>query len=252
MGDWNVFVPYTGFHLFTVLVCGALVMLVVAAGRRMRTATGELALRRSIAGAGLSMWVIYNAAWNWNGIDLYEGLPLQLCDVGGLLAPLALLTLNRWLRAALYFWAFTLTTQAFIQPTLVVGPADFLFWCFWFAHTIIVGAAVYDLAVLRFRPDWPDLARAYAVSGAYLAVVIPTNLMLGSNYGYIGNPPPPRPIPPFVDLLGPWPQRAIVLVTMAALGFAVVLLPWALARLARRRDNTLAAPAASSSPAPAT
>jgi hypothetical integral membrane protein (TIGR02206 family) len=226
VGDWNVFVPYTGLHLVTVLACAIVVATVVAAGRSMRTKTGELALRRAIAGAGLATWVIYNAAWNWNGIDLHEGLPLQLCDVGGVLAPLAMLTLNRWLRASLYFWAVTLTTQAFIQPTLAVGPANFLFWCFWIAHTVIVGSAVYDLMVLGFRPNWADLARAYGVSGAYLAVVIPTNMLLGSNYGYIGNPPPSRSIPPFVDLLGPWPQRAVVLVTMAALGFLLVLLPW--------------------------
>jgi hypothetical integral membrane protein (TIGR02206 family) len=246
MGDWSVFVPFTGFHLVTVMVCAVLVVAVVIVGRRVRATPGEIGLRRGIAAAGLATWVIYNAAWNWNGLDLQEGLPLQLCDVGGLLAPFALLTLNRWLRATLYFWAFTLTTQAFIQPTLVAGPANFLFWCFWIAHTIIVGAAVYDLAVLRFRPDWADLTRAYAVSGTYLAVVTPTNLLLGSNYGYVGNPPPPRPIPPFVDLLGLWPQRAVVLVVMAVLGFAVVLLPWAVARSSRRR-SAMAEPAPSSS-----
>ena len=33
-------------------------------------------------------------------------------------------------------------------------------------------------------------------------------------------------IPPFVGALGPWPQRAIILVALAAFGFLVVLLPW--------------------------
>jgi hypothetical protein len=36
-------------------------------------------------------------------------------------------------------------------------------------------------------------------------------------------------VPPFVTMLGPWPRRAIVLVLLAALGFAVVLLPWRIA-----------------------
>ncbi len=52
------------------------------------------------------------------------------------------------------------------------------------------------------------------------------NLWLGSNYGYIGNPAPDVEIPPFVAALGPWPQRAVILVILAALGFVVVLLPW--------------------------
>ena len=33
-------------------------------------------------------------------------------------------------------------------------------------------------------------------------------------------------IPPFVGALEPWPQRAIILVALAAFGFLVVLLPW--------------------------
>jgi len=52
------------------------------------------------------------------------------------------------------------------------------------------------------------------------------NLWLGSDYGFIGNPPADVKIPPFVGALGPWPQRAIILVALAAFGFLVVLLPW--------------------------
>lgn len=226
MQDWSVFVPYTGLHLTTVIVCFSLIALAIYAGRQAPTAAAERQLRHAIAWFGLIVWVAYNTAWNWNGIDLHEGLPLQLCDVGGIVAPLALLTLHPWLRAALYFWTFTLTIQAFIQPTVTQGPASPLFWGFWAAHTIIVGCAVYDLIVLRFRPQWADLKRAYAVSGAYVAAVLPVNLMIGANYGFVGNPPDDRPIPPFVAMLGPWPGRAVILVGLAGLAFLLVLLPW--------------------------
>jgi hypothetical integral membrane protein (TIGR02206 family) len=233
VGEWNAFVPYSGLHGATVFACMALVAVVILAGRNARTSEAERRLRQSIAVFGVAVWVIYNAAWNWHGIDIYEGLPLQLCDVGGLVAPLALLTLNPWLRAPLYFWACVLTSQAYIQPTVTQGPTNILFWCFWIAHTVIVGCAVYDLVVLRFRPGRADLGRAYAVSVAYLAVVVPVNALLGSNYGYVGNPPPSRAIPAFVDLLGPWPGRALALVVLAGLGFALALLPW----LARPRGS---------------
>ena len=55
---------------------------------------------------------------------------------------------------------------------------------------------------------------------------MPVNLWLGSDYGFIGNPPADIKIPAFVGALGPWPQRAIILVALAAFGFLVVLLPW--------------------------
>ncbi len=111
-------------------------------------------------------------------------------------------------------------------PALTAGPASLVFWAFWTAHTIIAACAVYDLAVLGFRPGRSDLGRALAVSAFYVALVAPLNLWLGSDYGFIGNPPADVAIPPFVKALGPWPQRAIILVALAAFGLLVVLMPW--------------------------
>jgi uncharacterized membrane protein YwaF len=101
-----------------------------------------------------------------------------------------------------------------------------VFWLFWAAHSIVVASAVYDLAVLGFRPRWGDLGRAYAASAHYVAAIVPVDLALGANYGFIGNPPPGVKIPPFVDALGPWPLRAVIVVALGAVGFAVLVLPW--------------------------
>jgi hypothetical protein len=67
---------------------------------------------------------------------------------------------------------------------------------------------------------------ALIVSAAYVALVVPINLWLGSDYGYLGNPAAVSEIPPFVYALGPWPQRAFILVALAPPGFIAVLLPW--------------------------
>jgi uncharacterized membrane protein YwaF len=101
-----------------------------------------------------------------------------------------------------------------------------VFWFFWAAHWIVVASAVYDLAVLRLRPQWRDLGRAYAVSALYVVVIVPVDLALGANYGSIGNPPPGMEIPPFVDALGPWPLRAVIVVVLGAVAFALLVLPW--------------------------
>ena len=74
--------------------------------------------------------------------------------------------------------------------------------------------------------------------------------MAGLELRLIGNPADIKEIPPFVDALGPWPQRAICSVALAPLGFVVVLLPWLVAartrahlrgriRAARRIDRRL-------------
>ena len=149
-------------------------------------------------------------------------------------ATLALLTGNAWLRAILYFWTFALTTQALIQPHLNLGPAFVVFWAFWGAHTLIIACAVYDVVVLRFRPDWRDLGRACVASALYIAVVnIPIDLLLGANYGFVGNPPDSTKIPPFIAALGPWPWRVLIIFALALLAFILVLLPWLAARRLR-------------------
>ena len=104
-----------------------------------------------------------------------------------------------------------------------------MFWAFWTAHTLIAACAVYDIVVLGYRPCWSDLGRALIVSACYVALVVPINLRLGANYGYLGNPAAVSEIPPFVYALGPWPQRAIILVALVPLGFVAVLLPWLIA-----------------------
>ena len=71
------------------------------------------------------------------------------------------------------------------------------------------------------------------MSAGYVALVVPINAWLGSNYDYPGNPAAVSEVPPFVYALGPWPQRAIILVALVPLGFVAVLLPWLI--VGRRR-----------------
>jgi hypothetical integral membrane protein (TIGR02206 family) len=222
------FVPYTWLHALAVAVCALLIAVPALTGRRLHPG-GETVLRRMLAALAVVYWAAYNIWWNWNGLDWRTGLPLQVCDLNTLVAALALTTGWRWARATLYFWTAALTLQAFIQPALSAGPASLVFWAFWTAHTIIAACAVYDVVVRGFRPAWSDLRRALMVSAAYVAVVAPVNHWTGGDYGYIGNPAPDIAVPPFVLMLGPWPQRAVILVLLAALGFVVVLLPWRLA-----------------------
>ncbi len=230
MSTWDTFVPFSTLHLVTVLACAVPILMLAIAGGAWRDAGAEVVLRRSWAIFALSYWFAYVIWWNWNGLDLYGGLPLHLCDFNGLVAPLALLSMNRWARATLYFWTFTLTLQAFIQPMLSNGPAHLEFWAFWTGHTIIMTSAVYDVAVLGFRPDWPDVRRVLAVSLAYVALVMPIDLAIGANYGFIGNPPRATGIPPFIDAMGPWPQRALIVMSLGIIGFVVALLPWRIAK----------------------
>jgi hypothetical integral membrane protein (TIGR02206 family) len=233
-GRWDAFVSYSGLHALTLVVCAILIVTPMLLARAL-SKDAEQTLRRALAALAIAYWIAYAIGWNWHGLDPRTGLPLQICDVNGLIAPFALLTGRRWLRATLYFWTSTLTLQAFIQPALKLGPASPVFWAFWIAHSLIAACAVYDVVVLGFRPRWSDLGRTLAVSAIYLALVVPVDVALGANYGFVGNPADTGEVPPFIGALGPWPLRAVILVALAALGFVVVLLPWVLAELTSPR-----------------
>jgi hypothetical integral membrane protein (TIGR02206 family) len=226
----QVFTPFSALHLITAGAWVALLAALAWLGRGLRGTPQEPYARKALAVVAIAYWVAYNTWWNWHGIDLRTSLPLQACDISGLVAPFALLTLSRPLRGMLYFWAFGFATQAFIQPTLTVGPAYLLFWAFWTAHTLILACAIHDLVALDFRPDWRDFRNALLASLIWGAVILPIDLLLGADYGFIGNPPPDLAVPPAIAAFGPWPQRLIPVFALAAAGFALLLAPWRLAR----------------------
>jgi hypothetical integral membrane protein (TIGR02206 family) len=223
-GPWDTFAPYSGLHAIAFAICAVLIAAPSLIGRTL-SESAELNLRRGLATFAVCYWIAYNIWWNWHGLDPRTGLPLQICDVNGLLAPLVLLTRWRWAQATLYFWTAALTLQAFIQPALTAGPGSPVFWAFWIAHTIIFASAVYDIVVLGFRPTWRDLGRAVIASAVYVAVVMPVDVALGANYGFLGNPADPSEVPPFIDALGPWPLRAIIVIALTPIGFVIVLSP---------------------------
>lgn len=155
--------------------------------------------------------------------------------MAGFVAPIALLTGRRWARALLYFWGLGLSTQAFITPTLTVGPDHTHYWVFWMAHLAIVGSALYELMVTGFRPDARDLARSLAISWAYVILIAAFDRLTGFNYVFVG----PGEAQPgtLVALLGPWPWRVGVMLLLGSLIFVLMWGAWPLGRALRRRPS---------------
>lgn len=208
---------------------------------------GRPDLEERLAGAwggfviAINLWsLIY---WNLPAqFNLRESLPLQLCDLAALTTPLVLLSNWRWPRVLLFFWGIGLSTQAFATPTLLEGPAHMKYWLFWLVHLTIVGTAVYDLAVRRFRPRLRDLLLATTITVGLALLIAMLNSALGSNYFYIGNTRPERPT--IIDKLGPWPERVFIL---AAIVIGLFTLLWAGASLI---DRLLGGPAIPGRPRP--
>lgn len=224
------FTPYSATHAISVAACAFLAGVVIAQGLRARARGTEEAQRRRLAPWIIPLWALMNVYY-MIPFTPWRSLPLQVCDLGGLLAAVALMGDRRWARSLLYFWGLVLSSQAFVQPVLTVGPSSLEFWIFWLAHAIIVGGACYELIVRRFRPDARDLVVAIAISLAYLAAMFVLDRSTGWNYAYVGPTKPDQPT--LVDRLGPYPLRVLWMILIGTGAFVLAYLPWAIA--ARRR-----------------
>ncbi|HEX7122602.1 MAG TPA: TIGR02206 family membrane protein [Gemmatimonadaceae bacterium] len=227
------FRSFTLLHLVTLAGVALAIVLLVRGGLAWRGTRRE---RWLAAGVATAILVLRAGVFVWNllppRLSLERSLPLQICDLAALCAALALVTPRRWLAAIAYFWGLALSIQGLVQPDLDHGPASLAFWAFWLHHALIVGAAVYVVAVRDFRPSARDLRLAIGAGLAYVAVVFVVDLVLGVNYGYLGRDVPNQPT--LIDWLGPWPWRVLIMVVLGAAVMVLLWLPWR-HRAGRRR-----------------
>lgn len=239
------------FAPFSVVHAGAVVAVATTAivmGRWRRRLGDGAAGRRSdwrVAAVGLAIWAAVQIA-EVVRFRVDFSIPIHICDVVSFVAPFAVWSRrSRLARAVLYYWGLGLSTQAVFQPELAGGPATLEFWVFWLPHGAVVVLAVYDVVGRGFRPGWRDYRVVLGTLALYVAVVLPVDLALDVNYGFVG-----RSDGGPLDFLGPWPVRVYKAATAVVVALAVMTVPWTAA--ARRRERAAPVVAATAVPPPAT
>jgi hypothetical integral membrane protein (TIGR02206 family) len=223
------FAPFTQAHAIALAWTAALLSAALIAGRLTRNRPAQRRLDAAIAWFAIGVNIFSLAYFATPPrLSWAQSLPLQLCDLACLLAPVALLKPSaRWARTLVYFWGLGLSSQAFLTPTLTEGFPSLRYWQFWLLHLVIVGTAVYDVLCRGYRPTMRDLRLAVAVSVVWFALVFALNILLarlgvdGANYGYNADTRPENPT--IIDALGAWPARALWLMLI---GVCVLTLWW--------------------------
>jgi hypothetical integral membrane protein (TIGR02206 family) len=235
------FTPYGLSHLVVVVVLVGGSVALVALGRISRGSPRAERNGRILAVAILALLVPLQATSVARSDAVVEqGLPLQLCDLAGLMAAYALWTRRPWAAAVMYYWGLSLTTQAVLTPDLSAGFPDLVFLQFWGLHLLIVWTAAFLTWGLGIVPDWRGYRVTVAVSLGWMTTVIAINAVFDSNYGYLNEKPGAASA---LDLLGPWPWYVVAEIAIALVVWALMTWPWT--RKGRRPATSAARPAES-------
>jgi len=195
----------------------------VWAVRRSGSRRFDVAVRWSLAGGCLASEIYLIVWWSWTGARLQELLPLQLCDMSIVIAPIVLLTGSRRWYELLYFWGIGGAMQGLLTPNVEWGFPSIRCVCCFEYHALIVTSALYATFVMRHRPTAGSILRAWLIANALGLVLIPLNRVMGTNYMFLMHKPV---TPSLLDVMGPWPWYLVVLDIAALLVMGLCYLPF--------------------------
>ncbi|MDI2027384.1 TIGR02206 family membrane protein [Saccharopolyspora sp. TS4A08] len=166
--------------------------------------------------------------------DLFNSLPLHLCDLAWVVAGWALWTRASTPHALLYFWGLTLTPQAIITPALDAPDFPHVdFVEFWGQHLLVIWAAAFLTWGIGLRPTWRGYWVSVGVTVAWGVLMLGFNAIAGTNYGFVSSKPNN---PSLLDLMGGWPTYLAVELVVGMAAWALLTWPWT-----RRREPVTAA-----------
>lgn len=229
------------FQMFSVshiaaLAATVIVLSAIAAGRRkLREQRAGRRFRIGLAAvliaceASLQLSYVLEDSWGAGS------LPFQLCSLMVLLSAALLLFDIKRMSTVVVFLGVLGALQALITPNLDQPFPSFRFFHFFIAHIGIMAAAVYLLAVERFRPTLKSVAGALLWLHVLAIPAAIANMATGTtNFMFLARKPATASL---LDALAPWPWYLLQLELVAA---AMCLLMYGLIQFiywTRRRSS---------------
>ncbi|MCY3870744.1 MAG: TIGR02206 family membrane protein [Gemmatimonadetes bacterium] len=184
---------------------------------------------------GFAGVIALNEVLNWSyrlatvGVHEFvrEYMPLHVCGITVFAAVVMLILRRQTAYEITYFWGLVGATNAVVTPQLEFGYPQYRFFQYFIAHGGIVAAALFATWGLGMRPTGRSVLRVFVLLNLLAIVLIGVNLMLGSNYMFLCQPPDTKS--PFFFL--PWPWYLLFLDGIALVLFYVLFIPFARRKL---------------------
>ena len=177
---------------------------------------------------GFAGVIAVNEVLNWShriatvGVQEFvrEYMPLHVCGITVFAVVVMLVFRRQTAYEIAYFWGLVGATNAIVTPQLEFGFPQYRFFQYFIAHGGIVAAALFATWGLGMRPTARSVLRVFVLLNVLAVVLIGVNLMLGSNYMFLCQPPATKS--PFFFL--PWPWYLLFLDGMALVLFYVLFI----------------------------
>ena len=179
---------------------------------------------------GFAGVIAVNEVLNWShriatvGVHEFvrEYMPLHVCGITVFAVVITLVFRRQTAYEIAYFWGLVGATNAVVTPQLELGYPQYRFFQYFIAHGGIVAAALFATWGLGMRPTGRSVLRVFVLLNVLAVVLIGVNLMLGSNYMFLCQPPVTKS--PFFFL--PWPWYLLFLDGVALVLFYVLFIPF--------------------------
>ena len=159
----------------------------------------------------------------FNRFNLLIDLPISLCNLFAVLAPLLFWRPNQRRLEVIYFLVMAGTLQAMLTPDLYVGFPSNEFFKYWIVHGGLVVLVIHNIFAFQMYPRFKGVVITFAWVNVYSAALYGLNLLMDANYFYLVHKPGNASI---LDLLGPWPLYILVAELVAMVFFALFYLPF--------------------------
>ena len=179
---------------------------------------------------GFAGVIAVNEVLNWShriatvGVQEFvrEYMPLHVCGITVFAVVVMLVFRRQTAYEIAYFWGLVGATNAVVTPQLEFGFPQYRFFQYFIAHGGIVAAALFATWGLDMRPTARSVLRVFVLLNVLAVVLIGVNVMLGSNYMFLCQPPATKS--PFFFL--PWPWYLLFLDGIALVLFYVLFIPF--------------------------
>lgn len=213
---------WSATHWGAVVATAVVTLAFIGGGMRLCEAGRQKAARVLAVIIG----VIYTADTIWIQINATHGsweqnLPFHYCSFMLLVAIFALWSRNRTACWVLYFGALTACLQGLITPALETDFPQPRYFLFFALHGILMPAALAVPLLLKQRARYRDVILSQLLMDAYLVLIHPVNLLLGTNYGFTMKSPVPGCI---LDYMGPAPWYYLLLQPLVLALFSLMYL----------------------------